>query len=331
MAKTVLGKIAEGVDPQDEKIARRQKTMSVNDALTIFEARHLVKNRTGKGVRRALDRDFADEYGKKPLRDITHAQLITVIDQIEDRGAKVQANRMIAHLGKFFRWCIQRNLIENNPAANLSKRVSEKSLARDRSLTDTELVAVWRAVEAYGEPFASFYKLLILTGQRRTEVGELPWSELDIEAKLWTIPKERTKNKKEHLVPLSTQVLDILAAIPKHGPYVFTTTGTRPISGYAKAKLGIDAKLKEADAKVAPWRNHDLRRTLTTAMAGKLGVAPHIADRVLNHTQGTMSDVARVYNTYEYLDERRHALDAWATYVQRLLSPAPGNVVPMRK
>lgn len=175
-------------------------------------------------------------------------------------------------------------------------------------------------------------RLLLLTGQRRDEAARMVRSE--IESDLWTLPASRTKNSLEHLVPLSTAAVELLSALPRIAGkpgYVFTRTGTAPISDYSSSKARLDAAMlaiakEDAAAQghdwksinLKPWRLHDLRRTCSTGMA-KLGQPIHVVEAVLNHRSGTISGVAAVYNRYQYLAEKRKGLEDWAGYVAGLV------------
>jgi integrase len=197
---------------------------------------------------------------------------------------------------------------------------------RDRVLSDAEIVRVWNACDVIGWPFGTLFRILLLTAQRRDEVAELRWLELDLNAALWTLPKERAKNNRTHEVPLAPTVVEMLAARPRldESDLIFTTNGKTAVSGFSQAKRRLDEL-----AGVQDWRLHDLRRTATTGMA-KLGVEPHVADRILNHKQGVIRGVAAVYNRHAYLDERRAALNLWAAYVLRLVKPTDAKVVALR-
>ena len=166
-------------------------------------------------------------------------------------------------------------------------------------------------------------KLLLLTGQRRSEVAGMVWSEIDLEGKLWTIPKDRSKSKREHIVPLSGPALTVLNEPPLFGDgaFVFTTTsGRRPVSGFSKAKARAN-DLSE----VEKWRLHDLRRTVRTEMA-RLGIPEVVGERVLNHLpQG----LTKTYNVYEYLDEKQDALAQWGQELINIIEPPPDNVVSL--
>src|ERR1051325_1221303 len=162
-------------------------------------------------------------------------------------------------------------------------------------------------------------------------------SELDLGERTWTIPGNRTKNDKPHIVHLSELAMEVLSEVPVivDQDLVFSGTGKRPVSGFSRAKARLDqamlAKLRDAAAdsqpvELTPWGLHDLRRTATPCMA-RLGIAPHVADRVLNHQAGTIRGVARVYNRFEYLDERKAALEAWGRFVETIIRPTPENVI----
>ena len=157
-------------------------------------------------------------------------------------------------------------------------------------------------------------EFLALTAQRREEVAGLRWDEMDLARRVWTIPKARTKNAKAHMVHLSKQALAVLKRADRKGPVVFTLLGTKPFQDFTHAKRRLDQL-----SGVTEWRLHDLRRTCVSGMA-RLGVAPHIADKILNHQAGTISGVAAVYQRHDFLAERRAALDQWGAHVDRILA-----------
>jgi integrase len=161
---------------------------------------------------------------------------------------------------------------------------------------------------------------LALTGQRREEVASLPWEELDFEQRIWTIPKARTKNAKAHIVHLSKQAMSTLKRADRRGSLVFSPLGTKSFQDFTHAKRLLDHL-----SGVTGWRLHDLRRTLVSGMA-RLGVPPHVADKILNHQAGTISGVAAVYQRYEFLAERQEALERWGTHVAHIVAAASFEV-----
>ena len=176
-------------------------------------------------------------------------------------------------------------------------------------------MAVWQAT---GEPHSYHHivRLLILTGQRREEVGGMEWRELDMDAAIWNLPAARAKNRRQHLIPLSAPALDILRSIPKGASgLVFPTRNGTAFNDWSGGKERLDAALG-----IEPWRLHDLRRTWVTHASEDLGIAPHIVESAVNHVSGFRAGVAGIYNRAAYLDERRQAFDAWAAHVLALVA-----------
>jgi integrase len=240
------------------------------------------------------------------------SDVVRVLDQMIAAGTPYRANRALSCLKKLMAWALDRGMVDINPVAGLKPPASERS--RERILTDGELGDLVAAADQEGYPFGDLIKLLILTGQRRSEVAEVRWSEIDFEARVWTIPGARTKNKQSHTVPLSAATMDVLRGLPRFlgSDYVFTTTGETPISGFGRAKDRLFAAVEAPD-----WRIHDLRRTVASGMA-RLGIVPHVVEKVLNHKSGIISGVAAVYNRYGYDLEKRDALEKWSNALRML-------------
>jgi integrase len=199
---------------------------------------------------------------------------------------------------------------------------------RDRVLDDDEIVRFWTACETLGPPFASLFRLLLLTAQRRDEVGGMRWSEIDFERCEWRIPRERAKNDKASVIHLSDFAIEILEGMPRIGDsdFVFTTNERAPVSGFSRAKNRLDALMGNPPE----WTLHDLRRTGASGMA-RLNVPPHVVDKILNHVSGAIRGVSAIYNRYSYVEERRAALDAWARFVESLVRPGASNVIGLRR
>jgi integrase len=181
--------------------------------------------------------------------------------------------------------------------------------ARDRALDDRELAAVILTARKMRPPFGAILEVLALTGQRREEVAQITWSEIEEATRTWHIPSQRAKNAKAHLVHLSDPVWVIIKSQPQHCRFVFATSGGKNFQSFKFAKANLDQL-----SGVTGWRIHDLRRTVVTGMA-RLGVPPHVADKILNHQSGTISGVAAVYQKHEFLTERKDALDRWGRHV----------------
>jgi integrase len=283
-------------------------TLTLGEAIPLFINLYAKpKNRSWRACERLLCafRALAD----KPLGEIKRSDLVRVLDQMIASGTPYRANRALSALKKLMAWALDRGMIEVNPIAGLKAPATEQS--RDRILTELELTDLLAAADREGYPFGCLIKVLLMTGQRRSEVSDMRWSEIDFESRSWTIPAGRTKNKQSHTVPLSDAVLDVLRTLPRFlgSDYVFTTTGTTPISGFGRAKGRLFASVNAPD-----WRIHDLRRTAASGMA-RLGIPPHVVEKVLNHKTGIISGVAAVYNRYGYDLEKRDALEKWSEAV----------------
>jgi len=205
--------------------------------------------------------------------------------------------------------------------------------ARDRVLTDSELAEIWAALG--DDDYGRIVKLLALTGQRRNEVGGMRWTEVDFDKRAWTIPSTRSKNHREHVVPLTKAAIALFPLRVESQEYVFghgprrKGDDHRGYSGWSKSKAALDARIHAARQKEAnpseeaeplpAWRLHDLRRTAATVMADRLGVLPHIVEAVLNHVSGHRAGVAGIYNHARYEAEIRAALCAWADHVNAIV------------
>jgi len=327
-ARAILRKIADGIDPNQEKRAAR-RVPATTEVVALF-AEFIEKHHKGRANRywpehqRNFDHDVGPFWQGRSIKSITRRDVIDVLDRVAARGARVQANRVRTTLSGFFNWCVDRDLIEASPATRVPKTDAERE--RDRALTDDEIRRFWLGCDDLGWPFGPLLQLLLVTAQRRDEVGAMEWSEIDRDKHLWIIPREKAKNDRAHEVHLSTLAIEILEALPKIGNeprFVFTTNERRPVSGFSKAKTRLDQQSALED-----WIFHDLRRTAATGMAG-LNVAPHVVDRILNHVGGTIRGVAAVYNRHAYVAERKAALEAWGKYVENLIRPMPANVVSL--
>jgi integrase len=227
---------------------------------------------------------------------------------------------MFATLSKMFSWLVQHRRVEKNPCAGVHRPDTPKS--RDRVLTDAEIVKFWSASGA--EQFGALLKLLLLTGCRLNEVAGMRRSELSEDLSTWTLPGERTKNHRPHVVPLPPMARQLIETMAEEGRFVFTTTGDSPVSVGSKIKKRLDKAMK-----IPPWRLHDLRRTAATGMA-ELGIPPHIVEAALNHISGAKAGVAGTYNRAAYAAEKKAALERWASHIMGLVAGRKAKVVPIR-
>jgi integrase len=342
-AQAALERVRLGFDPSEEKRQRRLATAvpgadafaaAVQDYLD--RARRNLAHSTLKETERVLKREFVSAWRNRPISSLTKGDINRVIDGIAARGAEVQANRALARLRALFNWAVERGYLTVSPVAGMKPPTKEHP--RDRVLGDDEIRWLWRACEAIEWPFGPLVKLLLVTAQRRDEVAGLEWPELNVQKQIWTLPREKAKNKSAHEIHLSNAAIEVLNSVPRFGNgLVFTTTGETSVSGFSRAKRRLDAamltaKRLEFGEKCQPiphWTLHDLRRTAATGIA-RLNFPPHVVDKLLNHVSGTIRGVAAVYNRFEYLEERRGALEAWGRHITNVVSLAQENVVPIR-
>ena len=335
-AQAALGDVAGGRDPaavkQASKAAAKAERESnvdlVERVVELFIERHAKpKTRDWRETERMLVNEVVGRWKGRRLSQITRAHVHEMLDEIIDRGAPVRANRVFAQFRKMCRWSIARGVIDRSPCEGLMAPSPERR--RERVLSDEEIRLVWRAFDSAGWPFGPIGQLLLLTGVRKNEAAAMKWSELDFDAGVWSLPKERTKNKRDHEIPLSAAAARLIEALPRIGDkkygFVFTTTGTSAVSGFSRFKTMIDKTmlgLAEENAEVrggepakveafAPWTLHDLRRTVATNLQ-KLGVKLEVTEAVLNHVSGTRAGVVGLYQRHDYREEKRQALDAWA-------------------
>ena len=231
---------------------------------------------------------------------VTYDPCCGALDKIFDRPAPITSNRYLAALKAMFAWAIERGMLDASPIVGLKPPAEETP--RERTLDHDELRAVWKASESFGFPATPLVKLLILLGQRIGETSAMKWSDLDLDAATWVIPLSDAKNKKEHLVPLSRQALEIIENLPRIDDPEHVLPGNRgdkPVasSSYIKRKL-------VAWSGITGWTFHDIRRTFSTGMA-EMDIPLHVTERILNHQGGVISGVAKVYNKHEYKKEKR--------------------------
>jgi integrase len=319
-AQKVFAAKLEGRDPAAEKRAARRRLVTdrVEDLLETFIAQRWSQNRSGGEIARLLRREIGRTWAGRSIHEISKRDVVEVVTAIEQRGAPVAANKALKAIKTFLRWCVGRAVLDQSPAEGVP--LPSKEVARDRVLDDDELAQVILAARKIGGPYGGIVELLALTGQRREEVACLQWEELDLAQRIWTLPKSRTKNAKAHVVHLSEQSVAVRRRADQPGPYLFSLLGTKPFQEFSRAKRRLD-QLSE----VRGWRLHDLRRTCVSGMA-RLGVAPHVADKILNHQAGTISGVAAVYQRHEFLLERREALERWGAHVAHILAEASSDL-----
>jgi integrase len=315
-AQKVFAAKLDGRDPASEKREAKRRVVAdrVEHLLETFIAQHLSQNRSGGEISRLLRREVGKPWAGRSIHEITKRDVVELVSAIEQRGAPVAANKALKSVKTFLRWCVGRAVLDQSPADSVP--LPAKEVARDRVLNDKELAQVILGARQIGGRYGAIVELLALTGQRREEVAGLQREELDLAHRVWTIPKQRTKNAKAHVVHLSDQSVAVLKRAEQRGSLL----GTKPFQDFSRAK-----RLLDQVSGVVGWRLHDLRRTCVSGMA-RLGIPPHIADKILNHNAGTISGVAAVYQRHEFLSERREALERWGAHVAHIVAEASGDV-----
>jgi integrase len=315
-AKQLLGLAVGGDDPFAKPVAAETFGAEVERYLSKQHA--ALKPRTYVELERHLRRDCSP-LARLRLTEIDRRCIALRLAEVETASGPTARNRVRSSLSAFFNWTVREGLLDANPVTGTA-RADERG-SRDRVLTQAELAEIWAALPQ-GD-FGEIVRLLLLTGQRREEIGGLRWSE--IERGLMVLPPDRTKNLRQHEVPLSRQALAILERQPKRkGRDFIFGIGEAGFSGWSKCKERLDEALltarRKTNRKAKPlpdWRLHDLRRTCATGMA-ELGVQPHIIEAVLNHISGHKAGVAGIYNRARYEAEMREALQRWADHVERI-------------
>jgi integrase len=319
LASRALRAAAEGRDPAREKAQERSALPDTVEAVAKqfveLHCRRANRPRTIEATRQLLDLHVLPRWRRRPIHDVTRRDVLELLDGLVESGRPVAANRVLTAIRKMFNWAIERDIIAASPCAGVKPPTPEQS--RDRVLSDDELANVWRAANELGGPFGALVTLLILTGQRRDEVARMAWGEVDLDAQLWTLPKERSKNGQPHDVALSPPAVSILTSQPRIGDsFVLTTDGKSAASNYSANKRQLD-KLLPAD--MPAWWLHDLRRTVASGMA-RLGINLPVIEKILNHSSGSFGGIVGVYQRHNFADEKRRALERWGAHVADLVA-----------
>ena len=308
-----------GVDP---KLAQQRRKAATFTAV----AAEFVEDLKRRGLRRwrevenSITSDLAPAWGHRPIVEIDWHDVKRVIDAAIRRGSPWQAHHLFSHAQRLFNWAIDQGTygLTTSPLDRKKpSRVIGTKEPRTRVLNDDEIRALWVAAQRLGYPYGHYVQLLLLTGQRRTEVGNAHWSEIDLPNRRWLIPVERMKAKSAHLVPISDAVAAILLQLPRlnEGDYLFSfTNGAAPMNGFSKQKRRLDKQVaiawREAGhhKPVSPFNLHDLRRTMRTHLSA-LPVPDLVRELVIGHTKPGLH---KVYDQHAYEDEKREALALWA-------------------
>jgi integrase len=347
-AKDILAKVRLGQDPAGEKQQARDTATdtfkSVAERFLAFQKTHGGKDGQGLRARSLSEAErhlmtHARTLHGLLLAKIQQRDIASVLSAVRVKHA-VTANRVRTSLATLFSWAIGEGLITSNPVTG-TKRTDEKS--RDRVLDPAELRAIWNLLE--DDHFGAIMKLLALTGQRAAEIAGLRWSEIAASVDGATLlplsaiclPPARTKNHREHSIPLSKAAGEIIEAQPRRTTAdgelrdLIFGFGEGPFSGWGKSMAALNKRIAEKAGRALPhWTPHDLRRSFATH-AGGLGIQPHIIEVILNHVSGFRAGVAGVYNRQAYDAEKRTALAIWADHLLAIVDSRASNVAPFKR
>jgi integrase len=348
-AREALLALQDGHDPATLGVARRRareeaerrRVASTFGAVAEdFIRRHAMQQRSGKYSASYVRRELIPVWGARPIGEITRRDVIELVEAVLDRGSHqptpgsrretggpFAARHTLSVARKLFNWAIGRDVIAVSPCDRIkAAELHGAQVARDRVLTDEEIRGVWNMAEAAEYPYGPLVRLLLLTGQRRDEIAAASWTEIDLDKGLLTIGADRMKAKAGHIVPLTPKAIEILEALPRWtaGDFVFSgSAGAKAFSGFSKSKKRLD----RAIGNIAPYKLHDVRRTVRTRLA-ELGVTPFVGELVIGHTQ---RGIHKVYDLHKYTAEKRDALERWERRLLEIVAPAPvtPNVVPL--
>jgi integrase len=340
-ARHALRDLHDGVDPRqrqaearEAEAAKRAKRFSA--VAEEFIRRHVAQARTARAIELRIRREMIARWGDRPIDEITRGDVVTMVDEIADRGHRGAAHQTLCYAKRLFNWAIARGTygLEHSPCDRLngSDLVGRKQ-PRQRVLTDAELWLIWRATEGEPKdvyPDGQYIRLLLLLGARRNELARARWEEVDIDKALWIIPPERQKSDQAQTIPLPSTAIDILRALPRFtSSHVFTARGAKPLNDFGAVKKRLDARITKLNGgeSIARWTLHDARRTFRTGLSS-LGVAPHVAELCIGHRQPGLH---RIYDLHRFDAEKRDAFERWAARLRSIVEPPPANVFPLRR
>jgi integrase len=331
-AKDLYARVRLGQDPAGDKADAKIKaaeTFEATAARFLEYQRTRLRPKSYSGVERHVLKHAKTLHGLQ-LAKIERRDIATTIAAVADNAGMVTGNRVRATLSTLFAWALMHGLAENNPVAGTMKN---KERSRERVLTPAELQLIWNHLGEDRDHYAAIIRLLMLTGQRASEIADMRWSEL--RDGTLVLPSERTKNARVHVVPLSGAARAIIEAQPRRvnadgrARDLIFGTAEGGFSGWHICKQRLDARIEKATGKpIEHWVPHDIRRTVATGMA-ELGTSPHVIECVLNHVGGFRAGVHGIYNRNSYAREMTAALDLWAEHLLAIVEGREATVVPL--
>jgi integrase len=332
-ATAALAEVVQGRDPAAAKFAAKaevaEREMDTVERLSTQFIEQHAKRKTRRNTWRATIGTFNNHvlpaWGSRTVHDIKRRDVIELLEQIAvDRP--ITANRVRAVLSKFFGWLCERDVIAASPCVGVKAPSAE--VARARVLNDAELKKLWAAAEAIGGPTGAYVKLLILTGQRRSEIAGLKWSEID--GDMLVLAASRMKGKKAHILSLSTQARAVIDGIPKLMPQVPRSDdcvlGRKLGWHFHHVKRDLDTHMGDTPK----WVIHDIRRSVASGLA-RLGVAIPTIERIMAHSKGMLGGVTGTYVRHSFLPEMALAMQKWADHVERIVTGKVATVVKLQR
>jgi len=344
-ARQWLALLYQGLDPQRELSERKRQALA-EQALTFavvadaYITQRLQGQRQGARSAREIRAELVARWGDRPIAAIGRGDIVKLVDDLRDRARRSVGGRMsgaharciFGHARALFAWAALRHDLPSSPCDRLRPQaLGIAPRARQRVLNDVEIRALWRAAGEMGAPFGPFLRLLLLLGCRRGEVAGSKWTEFDLNARVWTIPRHRAKSDAEHVVPLTEDVLALLAALPRRrsGDFVFSPDyGRNPIGGFSKRVARLLRLMRAELGDMPGFCLHDLRRTMRSRLS-ECGIPERVAELCIHH--GPRDPLVRVYDRYSFEREIRAAFEAWHRRLRDLVTPPPENVVALHR
>jgi len=331
-AKRRFGMVQLGQDPAAERVAAKAKAAAKRLTLGVTAERYLeakkarLRPTSYADARRYFTRHWA-ALRDRPIAAIQRAEVAAGLQDIIKRHGSISAARARANLSALFGWAMKEGLCDANPVVHTNNPESGYQ-SRTRVLAESELATIWRACQ--DDDFGRIVKLLMLTGCRRGEIGELKWSEIDFERGTITIAGTRTKNGHALTLILPAVALDLLRATPRRDNSDNVFGGGGPgFTIWSHAVKQLLGRIAAKGKPLSPWTLHDIRRSTATHMA-EIGVQPHIIEAALNHVSGHKSGVAGIYNRASYTKDIAAALLFWSEHLSAVIA-GKRKVVPLRK
>jgi integrase len=328
LAAEAIFTLSQGGDPgaqkREARAEKQRAALAVED--TFYSVAEKFMKIEGPRLRsmnvrqQQLERLIYPQIGARPIHEIKRSEVVRLLDHVEEHSGPAMAQAVLSIIRRTMGWYATRSDDFRSPIVRGMGRVNAAERVRERVLNDPEIRRVWEAANGFEGPEGQFIKFLLATGCRRSEAAGLRFDELS--GSDWLLPASRNKVKKDLLRPLSALALDIIAKTPRISDEFVFSTGERPLDGFSRFKRRLD----EASG-VTGWRLHDCRRTARSLLA-RAGVATEVAERALGHLPPTLE---ATYNRYKYVAEMRHAFEALASLLQRIITGTEGKVIEMKR